>query len=77
MLLLQHRQGLGAPLEISMISAWLPGKKQRPSGRLQQGQDALTRILVWPPFPAVLLLEPCAPQDWRDPWLLAQPGPSW
>lgn len=70
------RPGPWSPPGTSTASAWLPRKKRRPVGRLQRGQDALTRVLVRPPLPAVLLREPCAPRGWRNPWLLGQPGPS-
>lgn len=68
--------GPGIPLETSTTSAQLPGKKQRPARRLQQGQDALTWVLVWPPLLVVLLWEPCAPRDRCDLWLLCQPSPA-
>lgn len=38
--------GASEPCGHINISAWLPRRKWRPAGRLQQGQDALTRALA-------------------------------
>lgn len=38
--------GPESPIGTSTISAWLPRRKWRLAGRLQQGQDALTRALA-------------------------------
>lgn len=52
--------GPESPTGTSTISAWLPRRKWRPVGRLQQGQDALTWALAGR-LSAVLLQEPSAP----------------
>ena len=75
MLPLQRGWGLGVPPGTSPTSVWLPGKNWRPVGRLQQGQDALTRVLA-PSCAAAGALRSLGlaqPGSWASPVPLASP----